>query len=624
MNISKQALERALDSASFPVIAALLVHFTGDISILDKLPKPNQVVLGETQGFLTHKDKQIIKNIALKEIGRFYSNSAFDDIYIPSNEELNKMMNFIVGEEVSSDYVPMMLGDLNITTHTSKPNFLATKSNLEVLIIGAGMSGILAAIKLAEIGIKYKIYEKNNDLGGTWYENQYPGSRVDIANHFYSYSFEENHQWSEHFSRQPELLDYFKKCFHKYDIQKNTYFETQVTDMKFDELNQEWSVNSICHGEKKTESISIVISCVGQLNQPKVPEINGLKKFQGNMFHSSQWPNFDVISGKKVAVVGTGASAFQIVPSIAKSCKELTIFQRSPPWMFPNPQYHEEVDDGKKWLLKNLPFYSRWYRFLLFYPGSDQLLDSLFIDPAWKVRSDSINQKNDAMRELFTAAMLGQISDQSLVDKVIPDYPPFGKRMLQDNGAWLQALHLPNVTLLSEGVECISSKGVVSSGKELEFDTIIFATGFRAQDFFSPINIDGGSGSYDKIYGDSPRSYLGITFSSMPNFFAMYGPGTNLAHAGSIIFNSECQINYICSAIKYMLSNNFKVIRVKPEIEKQYQDRFDKRHEKMVWQHSKVSSWYQNSKGKVVTTSPWRLVEYWNWTNKFNQDDYEF
>ena len=624
MNISKQALERALDSASFPVIAALLVHFTGDISILDKLPKPNQVVLGETQGFLTHKDKQIIKKIALKEIGRFFSNSAFDDIYIPSNEELNEMMNFIVGEEVSSDYVPMMLGDLNITTHTSKPNFLATKSNLEVLIIGAGMSGILAAIKLAEIGIKYKIYEKNNDLGGTWYENQYPGSRVDIANHFYSYSFEENHQWSEHFSRQPELLDYFKKCFHKYDIQKNTYFETQVTDMKFDELNQEWSVNSICHGEKKTESISIVISCVGQLNQPKVPEINGLKKFQGNMFHSSQWPNFDVISGKKVAVVGTGASAFQIVPSIAKSCKELTIFQRSPPWMFPNPQYHEEVDDGKKWLLKNLPFYSRWYRFLLFYPGSDQLLDSLFIDSAWKVRSDSINQKNDAMRELFTAAMLGQISDQSLVDKVIPDYPPFGKRMLQDNGAWLQALHLPNVTLLSEGVECISSKGVVSSGKELEFDTIIFATGFRAQDFFSPINIDGGSGSYDKIYGDSPRSYLGITFSSMPNFFAMYGPGTNLAHAGSIIFNSECQINYICSAIKYMLSNNFKVIRVKPEIEKQYQDRFDKRHEKMVWQHSKVSSWYQNSKGKVVTTSPWRLVEYWNWTNKFNQDDYEF
>ena len=624
MNISKQTLERALDSASFPVVAALLVHFTGDISILDKLPKPNQAILGETQGFLADKDKQIIKQIALEEIYRFFSNSKADDIYIPSCTELNKMMNFIVGEEVSTDYIPMMLNDLNIATHPFKPNFIKASSNLEVLIIGAGMSGILAAIKLAEIGVQYKIYEKNNDLGGTWYENQYPGSRVDIANHFYSYSFEENHQWTEHFSRQPELLDYFKNCFHKYDIHKHTYFETQVTDMKFDELTQEWSVDSICHGRENKERIGIVISCVGQLNQPKIPQIKGLEHFQGDMFHSSQWPHFDTISGKKVAVVGSGASAFQIVPSIAKSSKELTIFQRSPPWMFPNPQYHEEVDDRKKWLLENLPFYSRWYRFLLFYPGSDQLLDSLFIDPNWKARSDSINEANDAMRELFTSAMLEQISDQSLVEKVIPDYPPFGKRMLQDNGAWLEALHLPNVTLLSKEVECMSSKGVVSSGKEFEFDTIIFATGFKAQNFFYPINIDGGSGSFEKIYRDSPSSYLGITFSSLPNFFAMYGPGTNLAHAGSIIFNSECQINYICSAIEYMLSNDLKVIRVKPEIEKQYQDKFDMRHEKMVWQHPKVSSWYQNSIGKVVTTSPWRLVEYWNWTNNFNQDDYEF
>jgi 4-hydroxyacetophenone monooxygenase len=624
VNISKQTLERALDSASFPVVAALLVHFTGDISILDKLPKPNQAILGETQGFLADKDKQTIKEIALKEINRFYSNCKADDIYIPSYTELNKMMNFIVGEEVSSDYIPMMLSDLNIATHPSKPKFIKAKSNLEVLIIGAGMSGILAAIKLAEIGVQYKIYEKNNDLGGTWYENQYPGSRVDIANHFYSYSFEENHQWSEHFSRQPELLDYFKNCFHKYDIHQHTYFETQVTDMKFDQLTQEWSVDSICHGKKNNERIGIVISCVGQLNQPKIPEIKGLEHFQGDMFHSSQWPHFDAISGKKVAVVGSGASAFQIVPSIAKSSKELTIFQRSPPWMFPNPQYHEEVDDRKKWLLENIPFYSRWYRFLLFYPGSDQLLDSLFIDPTWKARSDSINEVNDAMRELFTSAMLEQISDQSLVEKVIPDYPPFGKRMLQDNGAWLEALHLPNVTLLSKEVKCMSSKGVVSSGKELEFDTIIFATGFKAQNFFYPINIDGGSGSFEEIYNDSPRSYLGITFSSLPNFFAMYGPGTNLAHAGSIIFNSECQINYICSAIEYMLSNDLKVLRVKPEIEKQYQHKFEMRHEKMVWQHPKVSSWYQNSKGKVVTTSPWRLVEYWNWTNNFNQDDYEF
>ena len=624
MNISKQTLESALDSASFPVVAALLVHFTGDISILEKLPRPNQAVLGEIQGFLSEDDKQTIKKIALKEISKFFSNHEVNDIYVPSNEELNKMMSFIVGENVSPDYIPMMLRDLNITSQDLKLSSVTTKPSLEVLIIGAGMSGILAAIKLAERGIKFKIYEKNINLGGTWFENRYPGARVDIANHFYSYSFEENHQWSEHFSQQPELLDYFKRCFDKYDIQKNTYFETQVTDMKFDDETKMWEVTSIHNKKSNKEVINIVLSCVGQLNQPKIPDIKGMDEFQGNMFHSSKWPDDDVIAGKKVAVVGSGASAFQIVPSIAKYCEQLTIFQRSPPWMFPNPKYHEQVDEEKKWLLENLPFYSRWYRFLLFYPGSDQLLDSLFVDPSWKDRSDSINQQNDEMRKLFTSAMLAQISNKSLIDKVIPNYPPFGKRMLQDNGAWLEALHLPNVTLLAEGVEQMNSRGIIGLEKEHEFDTVVFATGFKAQDFFDPINIDCGSGSFKSIYEDSPVSYLGITFSSIPNFFAMYGPGTNLAHAGSIIFNSECQINYICSAIEHMLNNDYKVIKVKPKIEKQYQDRFDKRHKKMVWQHANVSSWYQNSKGKVVTTSPWRLVEYWNWTNNFNADEYDF
>ena len=624
MNVHKETLKKALNAASFPVLAALLVHFTKDISILDKLPKPKQAVLGETQGFLTPQEKEKIKKIALNEIESFYLDSTLDDVYIPSNEEMHKMMSFIVGENVQKDYIPMMLKELNLNGHDLNQQPAKVKSSMEVLIIGAGMSGILAAIKLAEAGIKYKIYEKNNNLGGTWYENKYPGSRVDIANHFYSYSFEENYQWSEHFSQQPELLEYFKKCFYKYDIQNHTYFGTQVTDMKFDNSSNTWELHSLSNGKKTKEKINIVISCVGQLNQPKIPDIKGLHEFQGTMFHSSQWPDADVISNKKVAVVGSGASAFQIVPSIAESCKELTIFQRSPPWMFPNPKYHEKVDEDKKWLLENLPFYSRWYRFLLFYPGSDQLLESLYVDPAWDDSNGSINKQNDEMRELFTAAMLSQISDSTLINKVIPNYPPFGKRMLQDNGSWLKALHLENVSLLDEGVECMSAKGIVSSKKELEFDTIIFATGFKAQEFFYPMNIDGGSGNYRSIFEDSPQSYLGITFSPLPNFFAMYGPGTNLAHAGSIIFNSECQINYICSAIKFMLSNNHKVIRVKPEIEGQYQDSFNKRHEKMVWQHEKVSSWYQNSKGKVVTTSPWRLIEYWNWTSNFNADDYDF
>ena len=624
MNINKQTISSALDSASFPVIAALMVHFTGDISILNRLPKPGQAVLGETQGFFNDKEKQIIKKFALNKIEKYFKQPNKKDLYVPSEGELNQMMNYLVGDTISSDYAPMMLQEININRQNNQKLNISNKDdlNIEVLIIGAGMSGILAGIKLAEMGIKFKIYEKNIRAGGTWYENKYPGSRVDIANHFYSYSFEE-HNWSEHFSQQPELLDYFEKCFYKYGIDKSTYFEREVISADFDELAGLWSIKSQNHGNYVHEKANIIISCVGQLNQPHIPDISSINDFKGDIFHSSRWPDHDVITDKKVALIGSGASAFQIVPSIAKATKNLTIFQRSPPWMFPNPKYHEEVDEGKKWLLTNLPYYSRWYRFLLFYPGSDQLLDSLLIDPKWH-ESASINKHNDEMREFFTEAMTSQISDESLIKKVIPKYPPFGKRMLQDNGSWLKALHLPNVNLLTEEAKLMNSKGIIGSDQEMEFDTIILATGFKAQEFFYPMKIDGGYGDFNKMYKDSPKSYLGITFSTMPNFFAMYGPGTNLAHAGSIIFNSECQINYICSAIEYLIKNNLKKIRVKPAIEEKYQNRFDARHQKMVWQHDQVSSWYQNSVGKVVTTSPWKLLEYWNWTKKFNSDDYEF
>ena len=627
MEINKNNISLAIKSASFPVLAATLVHVVGDIKILDDLPKPKMAMLGEIQGYFTEQDKQLIKSIALPLLEKYFLDTELKDFYIPSDDEMHKIMNYIVGAEVSEDYVPMMLDELNLRPSKPIKNTVAPDKrdmkDFSVLIIGAGMSGILMGIKLAEKGIPFKIYEKNSSVGGTWAENTYPGCRVDIANHFYSYSFEENHQWSQYFSQQSELEQYFQTCFDKYDLAGMTQFNTEVSAMTFDDSSNLWSIQSINNGSKDSEEFNLVISCVGQLNQPKIPEINGLELFGGNIFHSARWPKDDQITGKKVAVIGSGASAFQIVPSIADQCNELTVFQRSAPWMFPNPDYHRDVEEGKKWLLENLPGYSRWYRFLLFWPGSDQLLDSLFIDPEWQGGETSINETNEQMRQIFTDAMLGQLQDKSLIPKVIPNYPPFGKRMLQDNGAWLQSLQKDNVRIFTDEIQELTHAGILSNNQLYEFDTIILATGFKAQEFFTPICINGGDGFFHDQYGDSPRSYLGIAFDTLPNFFSTYGPGTNLAHAGSIIFNSECQVKYICSAIDYILENNIKHLKVKQDVVASYQEKLEARLNQMVWQHPSVSSWYQNSKGKVVTTSPWRLIEYWKWTKKFEASDYE-
>ena len=627
VEINKNNISLAIKSASFPVLAATLVHVVGDIKILDDLPKPKMAMLGEIQGYFTEQDKQLIKSIALPLLEKYFLDTELKDFYIPSDDEMHKIMNYIVGAEVSEDYVPMMLDELNLRPSKPIKNTVAPDKrdmkDFSVLIIGAGMSGILMGIKLAEKGIPFKIYEKNSSVGGTWAENTYPGCRVDIANHFYSYSFEENHQWSQYFSQQSELEEYFQACFDKYDLAGMTQFNTEVSAMTFDDSSNLWSIQSINNGSKGSEEFNLVISCVGQLNQPKIPEINGLELFGGNIFHSARWPKDDQITGKKVAVIGSGASAFQIVPSIADQCNELTVFQRSAPWMFPNPDYHRDVEDGKKWLLENLPGYSRWYRFLLFWPGSDQLLDSLFIDPEWQGGESSINETNEQMRQIFTDAMLGQLQDKSLIPKVIPNYPPFGKRMLQDNGAWLQSLQKDNVRIFTDEIQELTHAGILSNNQLYEFDTIILATGFKAQEFFTPICINGGDGFFHDQYGDSPQSYLGIAFDTLPNFFSTYGPGTNLAHAGSIIFNSECQVKYICSAIDYILENNIKHLKVKQDVVASYQEKLEARLNQMVWQHPSVSSWYQNSKGKVVTTSPWRLIEYWKWTKKFEASDYE-
>ena len=627
VEINKNNISLAIKSASFPVLAATLVHVVGDIKILDDLPKPRMAMLGEIQGYFTEQDKQLIKSIALPLLEKYFLDTELKDFYIPSDDEMHKIMNYIVGAEVSEDYVPMMLDEINLRPSKSIKNTAAPNKrdikDFSALIIGAGMSGILMGIKLSERGIPFKIYEKNKSVGGTWAENTYPGCRVDIPNHFYSYSFEENHQWSQYFSQQPELEQYFQACFDKYDLAGMTQFNTEVSAMTFDDSTHLWSIQSINNGSEQSEEFNLVISCVGQLNQPKIPEINGLESFEGNIFHSARWPQDDQITGKKVAVIGSGASAFQIVPSIADKCNKLTVFQRSAPWMFPNPDYHRDVEDGKKWLLENLPGYSRWYRFLLFWPGSDQLLDSLFIDPEWQGGESSINETNDQMRQIFTDAMLGQLQDKSLIPKVIPNYPPFGKRMLQDNGAWLQSLQKDNVRIFTNEIQELTPRGILSNNQLHEFDTIILATGFKAQEFFTPICINGGDGFFNDQYGDSPQSYLGIAFDTLPNFFSTYGPGTNLAHAGSIIFNSECQVKYICSAIDYILENNIKYLKVKQDVVASYQEKLEARLNQMVWQHPNVSSWYQNSKGKVVTTSPWRLIEYWKWTKKFEASDYE-
>ena len=457
INESDAFIADALESASIPTLMLSLLHITGDTSILHGPIRPKPALMGEGQGSLSEAEKAEVRARALKVLAA-YRDGGCKLPPLPSHETIHEMMSFLVGEPVPSDYVPMMLEELALDgegareVHWNRDVPAALKQSFHVLVIGAGMSGLLAAIQLEEAGIPYCVIEKNPGVGGTWLENTYPGCRVDVGNHFYCYSFEPNHGWSEFFSQQAELRDYFERCASKYGVLEHIRFETEVVSARFDERSCHWEVRVRSQGgAEEVLTAQALISAVGQLNRPKLPAIRGLESFAGPAFHSARWQHQHSLKGKRVAVIGTGASALQLVPEVAKQAQQLFVFQRSPAWMIPNPSYHRRVSAGMKWLLEHLPYYGRWYRFLLFWPGSDGLLPSLIVDPSWPHPDRSVNAANEQMRVLFTDYLKQQVGDDpALLAKVVPRYPPFGKRMLQDNGSWLAALRRENVELITE------------------------------------------------------------------------------------------------------------------------------------------------------------------------------
>ena len=626
------AIEAALEEASIPTLMMSMIHMTGDASLLKGKLRPAGCYLNEVQGYMSEEDKAAVRKQALAVI-RAYRDGGCQLPPPPATKTIGEMMSFLVAEDVPAEYVPMMLEEMELDGRDLRRVDLnvpeAVRRDFPVVVIGGGQSGVLAAVRLQEAGIPYTVIEKNSSVGGTWYENHYPGCRVDVGNHFYCYSFEPNHEWSEFFAQQPELQRYFEGCIDKYGLRENFRFDTEVIDARYDEQSRRWAVTvRNADGGEETLQARAVISAVGQLNRPKLPDIEGIESFAGPWFHSSQWEHDVSLKGKRVAVIGTGASAFQLVPEVAKEAEQMYVFQRSAPWMFPNENYHRAVSKDKKWVLNHLPYYARWYRFLLFWPGADGGLPTMRIDPEWPHQERSSNELNEMVREAFTDWMKQQVGDDpELLAKVVPDYVPMGKRTLQDNGTWLSALKRDNVQLIDEPIAAIAEDGaVMADGSRHAVDVIVYATGFYANRFLWPMKITGRNGiELAAQWGDDPEAYLGITTPNFPNLFCMYGPGTNLAHGGSLIFHSECQMRYIMGCIKALLEGGKSAIEVKQEVQDDYNRRLQEEMSKMVWSHPTVkNSWYQNDKGRVTVLSPWRLLDYWTWTREMKPEDYDF
>lgn len=605
-----------------------LAQITGDDHWLQEpfLPRRDTNLFHDETGGLPTEIQDEVRSSARQVLQELSDNSRQVPLEVDV-ERFTRMMRVCVAEDVAPEYAPMLLEELgfvNRDVRWATPPVLPT--GFKVLIIGAGFAGICAAIKLQALGIPYVVVEKNSDIGGTWFDNNYPDAGVDTPNHFYSYSFAPNTKWKHYFSKRADIWQYARDVAEKFDVVSSIQFSTEVHALQWNMESQAWTATIANDSHSRTEEFSAVITAVGQLNRPNLAPAIGIEHFNGTWFHSAHWNHNADLRGKRVAVIGTGASAMQFMPTLAATAGDVTIFQRSPQWVRPNSDYHRTVSENTVWLLENMPFYAQWYRFGLFWRFGDGLLRTLRRDPEWQFPERSMNRHNDRHREQLTDHLMQELDGRpDLIEKCLPDYPPYGKRILVDNN-WYKTLRQDNVHLITSAVDHVTTTGIVDAlGDEHEFDVIILATGFQAGNLLSPIDIRGVSGTpLRDVWGvDDPRAYLGITVPDYPNMFVLVGPNTFVAHGGSIIYQAECEMRYVTDCIRYMIENGISSVEVQQSVHDEYNERVDAEHDQLVWAHSGLHSWYRNSKGRVFSPMPWRFVDYWQMTHDFNESEYK-
>lgn len=625
-------LRAHLAEAEVPPLLPALAYVTGDLSLLRDDLRPDANLLALPQGGMSAEQQTVARELALGALIRFRDTGSVRATP-PSRNELLHMVEHVVGGSGMDAYLPLLEEELSLRGDDRRgPQWhksdLDPNRDFRVLVIGAGMSGLLCAHRLAQAGIDHVVVEKNDDVGGTWYENTYPGCRVDNPNHNYSYSFAQRHDWPLHYSDQEVLHEYFRECARDFGVLEHIRFCTEVRTATWDDETTTWSVVvEDGDGAQETLDVNAIVSAVGQLNQPHFPEIPGIDTFAGVSFHSARWNHAAPIDGARVAVIGTGASSVQFTPEIAPRAGDLFVFQRTPPWMGPTPDYHEAVPDGQRWLYAHVPTYSEWNRFWMFWRMGDGTLPGVRVDPEWDGANGTVNATNDLMRSLFSSYLEQEFGDRpDLLPHVIPTYPPGAKRLLRDNGVWAGALKRDNVTLVTDEIREITPTGIVTvDGSEYDVDVIIYGTGFRASHFLTPMRVTGVGGvDLHELWAGDARAYLGITIPRFPNLFLLYGPNTNIVINGSIIYFSECGMRYILDGLGLLLRDHHHSLEVRKDVHDEFNERVDAENRMMAWGWSDVHSWYKNEHGRVAQNWPFTLLEYWQRTLALDPDDYVF
>jgi cation diffusion facilitator CzcD-associated flavoprotein CzcO len=478
-----------------------------------------------------------------------------------------------------------------------------------VLIIGTGFAGIGMGIRLKQAGFHdFTILEQADGVGGTWRDNHYPGAACDVPSHLYSFSFEPNPRWSRSYAMQSEILAYLEHCTDKYGLRPHLRLETGVTRATFDERAGVWDVEATDGVPRRARAL---VSGCGGLSKPSLPDIPGLATFEGKTFHSARWDHHVPLEGKRVGVIGTGASAIQIVPEIADKVASLKVFQRTPPWILPKPD--RAISPAERGMYRRAPALQKLARTGLYWQHELRALAFVVQPKILEMRAEP-----EALRYLRS-----RVKSAELRAKLTPKYRMGCKRVLMSND-YFEALQRAHAEVVTDPIAEVRAGGILTrDGKERPLDALVLATGFHAADAAAPFEVRGRSGrDLNVAWRDGAEAYLGTTVAGFPNLFLLVGPNTGLGH-NSMVFMIESQIEYTLDCLRTMENRRLKFVDVRPDAQSAYNAQIQSKMAKTVWSTGGCTSWYTTKDGKNTTLWPGFTVEFRLRTRRFDPAPYE-
>lgn len=613
LEASDEEIEDAVLHADPMVLRGLLYQLTGDESIAATELVSSAQGVHTAAGLANAADVALLQANAA-EFLKSYRDQGADDIPIGSQERLRRSLSLTAGEDIPDRDMPLWLEELALQPWTRglewpdrpDPEML---EKFEVLVVGAGLLGLNSAAQLEHAGIRYTVVEKNDDVGGTWFENRYPGARVDTPSRAYTVICGTGYNYPYQYSPQSENEKYTRWLADRYELRRKIVFGTEVKSLVWDEDAKLWDVQAIGPDGPRTWRVNAVMTAVGFLNRPSVPVLNGAEEFRGELFHTARWPEGLDITGKRVAVIGSGCSGYQAFAEIARAAAHIFLFQRTPSWVFETKNYLTPLPAPVNWLERSLPYYRNFLRFRgrwLHGPATGRLFDR---DP--KINGPIREQRLEFMRRKFAG-------HPELMDKMTPGYPPAASRpvLVDEEYSVYDALLQDNTTLVTEGIARLTQNGIVSGdGQHYSVDAIVLATGFKANDFLSPMEIRGreGKGIEQLWEKDGARAYLGTLLPGFPNLFVIYGPNTNPTGGAGNLSLHEFETRFVIECMAHLILSNKSTVDVSLDAYWRYNDEVDQAEATRIYVESGVKNYWTNEFGRSATNCPFEARKMWEW-----------